>query len=96
MLDEQDLKAISEMLAQQKTELEAMMDQKISESENRMMTFYENRIQPQFDLLAEGHQLIMETMTPKTKTEELEEEIVFLKSVVGSLARRVSDLEAAQ
>ena len=41
MLDPQDLRAIQEMI-----------DSSIFGSENRMMTFYENVIQPQLQLLA--------------------------------------------
>ena len=36
------------------------------------MVFYENVIQPRLNLLAEGHQTILDTLTPKSKTEELE------------------------
>jgi len=53
MLDPQDLRAIQEMI-----------DSSIFGSENRMMTFYENVIQPQLQLLAEGQKTILETLTP--------------------------------
>lgn len=90
MLDEKDLQAISKL-----------MDEKIRESEDRTLqqaarntqVIVENVIMPQFKLLAEGQQTILETLTPKSKTEELEEEIDFLKAVVRSQSQRIEALE---
>ena len=55
----------------EKQDLDQIQDM-ISASENRMMVFYENVIQSRLNLLAEGHQTILDTLTPKSKTEELE------------------------
>lgn len=90
MLDEKDLQAISRL-----------MDEKIRESEDRTLqqaarntqVIVENVIMPQFKLLAEGQQTILETLAPKSKTEELEEEIDFLKAVVRSQSQRIEALE---
>lgn len=90
MLDEKDLQAISKL-----------MDEKIRESEDRTLqqaarntqVIVENVIMPQFKLLAEGQQTILETLAPKSKTEELEEELDFLKAVVRSQSQRIEALE---
>lgn len=90
MLDEKDLQAISRL-----------MDEKIRESEDRTLqqaarntqVIVENVIMPQFKLLAEGQQTILETLAPKSKTEELEEELDFLKAVVRSQSQRIEALE---
>lgn len=90
MLDEKDLQAISKL-----------MDEKIRESEDRTLqqaarntqVIVENVIMPQFKLLAEGQQTILETLAPKSKTEELEEEIDFLKAIVRSQSQRIEALE---
>lgn len=90
MLDEKDLQAISKL-----------MDEKIRESEDRTLqqaarntqVIVENVIMPQFKLLAEGQQTILETLAPKSKTEELEEELDFLKAIVRSQSQRIEALE---
>lgn len=51
---------------------------------HRLNVVLESAIMPKFNLLAEGQQTILQTMAPKSKTEELEEEIDFLKAVVRS------------
>ena len=60
---------------------------------HRLNVVLESAIMPKFNLLAEGQQTILETLTPKSKTEELEEELDFLKSVVRSQSQRIDALE---
>ena len=60
---------------------------------HRLNVVLESAIMPKFNLLAEGQQTILQTMTPKSKTEELEEELDFLKSVVRSQSQRIEALE---
>ena len=60
---------------------------------HRLNVVLESAIMPKFNLLAEGQQTILETLTPKSKTEELEEELDFLKSVVHSQSQRIEALE---
>ena len=60
---------------------------------HRLNVVLESAIMPKFNLLAEGQQTILQTMTPKSKTEELEEELDFLKSVVRSQSQRIDALE---
>ena len=58
-----------------------------------MQAIIENAIMPSLKLLAEGQQTILQTMTPKSKTEELEEELDFLKAIVRSQSQRIDALE---
>lgn len=60
---------------------------------HRLNVVLESAIMPKFNLLAEGQQTILQTMAPKTKTEELEEELDFLKTVVRSQSQRIEALE---
>ena len=60
---------------------------------HRLNVVLESAIMPKFNLLAEGQQTILETLTPKSKTEELGEELDFLKSVVRSQSQRIEALE---
>lgn len=58
-----------------------------------MQVIIENTIMPSLKLLAEGQTTILQTLAPKSKTEELEEELGFLKSVVRAQAQRIDALE---
>ena len=60
---------------------------------HRLNVVLESAIMPKFNLLAEGQQTILQTLTPKSKTEELEEELDFLKSIVRSQSQRIEALE---
>ncbi len=75
---------------------EERMTAKISASENRIMVYIENAVMPNFKLLAEGHQTLLETLAPKSRVDNLEDDVVFLKSIVKTLMQEVSDLKKAQ
>lgn len=111
MLDKQDLQAIKELIdtsiaaseermtAKIDTSIaasEERMTAKIDASENRIMTYIETAVMPNFQLLAEGHQTLLETLAPKSRVDNLEDDVVFLKSVVKSLMQEVSELKKAQ
>ena len=50
----------------------------------------------QLNLLAEGQQTILDTLAPKSRVEALEDEMVFLKSVIKALSQEVAELKKAQ
>lgn len=56
----------------------------------------ENRIDPQLRALAEGQKTILESVAPKSRVDQLEEEVDFLKTVIRSLSRDVAELKKAQ
>lgn len=89
MLDEKDLQAIAGMLAQQKEEI-------LEETTHRMNILLETKVQTQFNLLAEGQKTILETLAPKNRVEELENEVAFLKSVMKLHGEQISELKKAQ
>ena len=76
--------------------MEERMTAKIDASENRIMAYIEAAVMPNFQLLAEGHQTLLETLAPKSRVDNLEDDVVFLKSVVKSLMQEVSELKKAQ
>lgn len=80
MLDEKDLQQVT-----------AIADEARRGAVHDMQVIFENTIVPQLKLLAEGQQTILETLTPKSKTEELEEEVDFLKAVVRTHARQLEE-----
>lgn len=56
-----------------------------------MQVIIENTIMPSLKLLAEGQRTIIETLTPKSETEELKEEVNFLKSVIRMHAKQIAE-----
>ena len=53
-------------------------------------------VKQQFDLLAEGQQIIRETMVPQSRVEELEADVSVLKTAVRMLSQDVAELKKAQ
>ena len=70
--------------------------QEIRDSESRMIAYFETAIMPKFDLLADGQKTLLETMTPKSRVEALEDEVAFLKQMLRTLASEVNELKKAQ
>lgn len=67
----------------------------IGESESRVIAFIESAVLPKINLLAEGQQTILQTLAPKNRVEELEQEVGFLKEMLSLLAKKVNELEKA-
>lgn len=53
-------------------------------------------IEKKLDLLAEGHETLLETLSPKSRVDALEDEMIFMKSVVKALSQEVAELKKAQ
>jgi hypothetical protein len=86
--DEQRKEIRAEMLAisaQQKQEIHA-----------DMMTIIESEVNPKLRLLAEGHEALLERMTPPEEIADMEADIVVLKEAVRSLSMKVNALQKAQ
>ena len=99
MLEEKDLQAIAALidarldakLAAQEERLTAKIEQAqrdaVEQSRQNMMLWYENRIEPQLRLLAEGHAAILERLEPRIEDAEqrldkLETDVMLLKSAM--------------
>lgn len=63
---------------------------------NTMNLIIENQIDPKFKALAEGQQTILEKLAPKSRVEELEDEVSFLKSVIKIHTKEIEELKKAQ
>ncbi len=89
MLDEKDLQAISEI-----------MDSKLAVQKQEIMgevqVLMESQFQPQFNLLAEGQQAILEKLVPRSRVDDLEDEVKFLKSMVRRMDDELQVLKKAQ
>ena len=103
MLDKQDLQAIREMMTEEigkaVSASEERMIRRMTDSEERMIRhmdlLMENEVRPNFRLLAEGHETLLQTLSPKSRVDELAEEVSFLKTVVSSLSKEVNELKKA-
>ncbi len=97
MLDEKDLQAIREMIQDSEqrmsAKIEASASQTLKDALQGASVLMEAYFEPKFNLLFENQQTMLETLTPKSKTEELEEELNFLKAVVRSQSQRIEALE---
>lgn len=61
-----------------------------------MRVIVESEITPKLNLLTEGQQTLLETLAPKSRVEELEEEVDFLKSIVKLHSQQIAELKKAQ
>ena len=82
MLDEKDLQQVK-----------AIADEARRGAVHDRQVIIENTIMPSLKLLAEGQRTLLETMAPKTRVEELEDDMQLLKAVVRSQSERIDALE---
>ena len=84
MLDERDLQTIDQKLAQQRKEI--MQD---------MKALLDAEFQTKFNLLAEGIQDIQEKLVPRSRVDDLEEEVKFLKVLYRQMNEDLQELKKA-
>ena len=108
MLDEKDFEKIQSMidksigdakdgiLAQTSAMIGQAKDDMLKQSAANTRVIIESSVMKKLDLLIEGQQSLLETLAPKSRVEELEEEVSFLKSVVHLHSQRIAELEKAQ
>lgn len=63
--------------------------------DHRMNIILESEISPKLNLLAEGMEILQEKMAPRSRVDELDEEIKFLKLMVRQMNERINNLEKA-
>lgn len=88
MLDEKDLQSIATML-----------DTKLAAQKAEIMrgahVLMESEFGPKFNLLAEGQQVILEKLVPRSRVDDLEDEVRFLKSVIRRMDDDLQQLKKA-
>lgn len=89
MLEEKDLQAIAQMLAQQKQEL-------LDEATQRMKVLLDTEVNKKFNLLAENQELLLERLPDPEASELLERRVDTLELAVRRLSRQVTELQKAQ
>jgi hypothetical protein len=93
MLDEKDLQYFAEMEKRMDVRMTKLADEARRGAVHDMQVIIENTIMPSLKLLAEGQKTILETMAPKTRVDELEDEMQLLKAVIRSQSERIAALE---
>ena len=76
-------------------ESEQRMTGKIEESEDRMKVMVESYFDPKFNLLYENQKITMEQLAPRSRVDDLEDEVKFLKSVVRQMNDEIQKLKKA-
>ena len=56
----------------------------------------ENEVMPQFNLLADGIADIQEKLVPRSRVDDLEDDVRFLKSMMRQMAEEICQLKKAQ
>ena len=99
MLDEKDLQAIREMIQESEQRMTAKMEESASQTLKDAMqgasVLKESYFGPKFKLLFENQQTMMETLAPKSRVDELEEEVAFLRSIIRQHSREIEELKHA-
>lgn len=100
MLDKNDLALIQDLLdtqtARMMDAMEAQKKEILQETAAATRVLIESSIMPKFNLLVEGQQTLLETLAPKSRVEELEEEVDFLKSIIKLHSEQIAELKKAQ
>ena len=80
--------------------MEQHTDKKLAEMEQRItksiVALMDAEFAPKFNLLAEGIQDIQEKLVPRSRVDDLEEEVKFLKSIVRQMNEDLQQLKKAQ
>lgn len=99
MLDEKDMQAVSELVDEKisasEERISRVIDERVGAAERRMQVLIENTVNPKFDLVMEALAGIKEQLVPRSRVDDLEDEVKFMKVVMRQMAERVSALEKA-
>lgn len=89
---------IFEMLAQIQANQEEMKNDisDIRKTVTRVAVTQENVVLPKLQLLAEGHDTLLNTLARKDRVDALEDDVALLKTVIKAMSQRIAELEKAQ
>lgn len=91
MFDNEELKYLEGMEGRMDARTVELANEARHGAVHDMQVIIENTIMPSLKLLAEGQQTILQTLTPKSETEELKEELDFLKSVIRMHTKQLAE-----
>lgn len=84
MLDEKDLQAIQSMID--------AAEQRITKNTVALMDM---EFTKKFNFLSEGQQAILDKLVPRSRVDELEDEVKFLKVIVRQMTEDIQNLKKA-
>lgn len=100
MLDEKDLQAIAQLMEKQKqdimSETKGLLEQQKQDIMHDVKVLLDTEVTTRFNLLAEGQQVIMDAITPKSEIEELRNEVSVLKLAIRTMNQEIAELKKAQ
>lgn len=85
------LSSVQQMMDAQTEKIEQMMNSQST----KMELLIENQVTQRLNLLEEGQQEILERLVPRSRVDDLEEEVRFLKSIVRQITEDVQTLKKA-
>ena len=85
MLDSNDIQVITELLEKNR-----------SDTRNEMRAIIESEVNPKLQLLAEGHEVLLEKINRLEKQDELTGRVVVLEKAVKKLNKEVDALKQAR
>ena len=84
------------LFAEERTRADEKFDSFRQQMHADMMTIVESEINPKLRILAEGHEALLERITPPEEIESMKTDIVILKEAVQQLSFKVNALQKAQ
>ena len=110
MLDEKDLQILTGLFEASEERMmgkvtgmfeasDERVERRIEAAEQRIMqsvsVLMESKFQPQFDLLVERQDAILNQLTPRSEIDDMKEEIRFPKSCIRQLNQEIENLKKA-
>lgn len=93
------IEVLDTKLAKQKDEIMQAVDEKLTATEQRIskntVMLMDAEFKPRFDLLAEGQKDILEKLVPRSRVDDLEEEVKFMKSIIRQMNDDLQKLKKA-
>ena len=96
MLDEKDLQAIAQLMADMETRMDRKLAQQKHEIINEVKVLMEADVMPKFNLLADGIQSINKKMIPAEAIDEIEDRLDALEATVRLHSKEIAKLKKAQ
>lgn len=101
MNNEEKILSILEKHSEMFEQINARMDQmqanmgEMQKTLTRVAVTQESVVLPKLQLLAEGHDTLLNTLARKERVEALEDDVALLKTVIKAMSQRLEKLEKA-
>ena len=82
--------------SEMRAEMTALLEKNRIETRNDMRTIIESEVNPKLQILAEGHEVLLEKINLLEKQDELTGRVVILEEAVKKLNKEVSAIKKAQ